>query len=258
MFNKIRQKEKVFLKEHAQGTYLITYSAPQSIAAEQFRAIRTNIEFAQVDGQMKSLLVSSCIPAEGKSTISSNLAIVMAQTEKRILIVDADMRKPTLHKTFHIDNKQGLSTLVANPEVKFNQVINHNQELDLYLLPCGPIPPNPSELLGSARMLAVMKELNQYFDFIIYDAPPITAVADPQILATRVDGVLMVSRFGYVTKEEVRAAKEALDNVNANIIGYVMNGVPSGEGSGYYSYYKYGYGYGYGYGHNEEAEEERE
>lgn len=243
MFNARKKKEAKLLRDQELGTSLISYISPQSINAEQFRAIRTNIEFAQVDRQLKSLLVSSSIPAEGKSTVSANVAIVMAQTEKRVLIVDADMRKPTLHKTFHLDNSLGLSNLIANVDMKFNQVVQHNEEMDLYLLPCGPIPPNPSELLGSARMALIMQELAQYFDLIIYDTPPITAVADPQILATRVDGVLLVSRYGYVRKEEVRQAKEILDNVDANIMGYVMNEVPRDENSGYYSYYGYGYGH---------------
>lgn len=252
MFNNRKKKESRLLKEQELGTSLIAYTSPQSISAEQFRAIRTNIEFAQIDRKLKNLLISSSIPAEGKSTVSANLAIVMAQTEKRVLIVDADMRKPTLHRTFKLDNKEGLSTLIANPELKFNQVVQHNAELGLYLLPCGPIPPNPSELLGSARMAAIMNELNQYFDLVIYDTPPITAVSDPQILASRVDGVLLVASYGYVRREEVRQAKEILDNVNANILGYVMNGVPRDESSGYYSYY--GYGYGYGHENKEKSE----
>lgn len=242
MFDKRKKREQKLLREQERGTTLITYTAPQSISAEQFRAIRTNVEFAQVDSNLSSILVSSCIPAEGKSTVSSNLAIVMAQTEKRVLIVDADMRKPTLHKTFHTDNTVGLSTLISNQDMKFNQIVQFNKEIGLYILPCGPIPPNPSELLGSARMAAIMQEMSQYFDLIIYDAPPVTAVADPQILAAKVDGVLIVSRYGYVKKEEVRQAKEILENVNAKILGYVMNGVPHEENSGYYAYYGYGHG----------------
>lgn len=242
MLNKRKKKEQKLLKDQNRGTSLITYTSPQSIYAEQFRALRTNVQFAQISGELKSMLVSSCIPAEGKSTISANLGVVMAQTEKKVLLVDSDMRKPTLHRTFKIDNSEGLSSLIANPNLKFNQVVQYNHEMGLYLLPCGPIPPNPSELLSSARMAAIMHELEQYFDLIIYDAPPVTAVADPQILATRVDGVLLVLRHGYVRKEEVRQAKDALVNVNANILGFVFNGVPQDENSGYYSYYGYGYG----------------
>lgn len=239
MFNKRKKFEQKLQKEQIQGSSLVTYMDPKSINAEQFRALRTNIEFSQLDRELKSLLVSSSIPAEGKSTTSSNLAYVMAQTEKKVLLVDADLRKPTVHRTFKLNNEQGLTTLLANSDLKFNQVVQHSRELNLYFLPSGPIPPNPSEMLGSAKMSKLMNELNQFFDLVIYDAPPITAVADPQILATKVDGVLLVTRYGFTRKEEVKQAKKSLDNVNANILGFVMNGQPISESSGYYAYYGY-------------------
>lgn len=240
MFNRRKKQEQKLLKEQVQGSSLITYTDPKSVNAEQFRTLRTNIEFAQLDKQLKSLLVSSSIPTEGKSTISSNLAFVMAQTEKRVLLVDADLRKPTVHRTFKLNNEQGLTTLLSNSDMKFNQVVQHSRELNLYFLPSGPIPPNPSEVLGSARMSALMQELGKYFDLVIYDAPPITAVADPQILATKVDGVLLVTRYGLTKKEEIKQARLALENVNANILGYVMNGQPVSDSNGYYAYYGYG------------------
>lgn len=240
MFNKRKKTEQRLQKEQIQGTSLITYMDPKSLNAEQFRTIRTNIEFAQLDKPMKNLLVSSSIPAEGKSTVASNLAYVIAQTDKRVLLVDADLRKPTVHRTFKLNNEQGLTSLLTNADLKFNQVVQHSRDLNLYFLPSGPIPPNPSEILGSGRMTLLMQELGQYFDIVIYDAPPITAVTDPQILATKVDGVVMVVRQGYTRKEEVKKAKEALDNVNANILGYVINGKEVSDSAGYYSYYGYG------------------
>ena len=239
MFNKRKKTEQRLKKEQIQGTSLITYMDPKSLNAEQFRTIRTNIEFAQLDKPMKNLLVSSSIPAEGKSTIASNLAYVIAQTDKRVLLVDADLRKPTVHRTFKLNNEQGLTTLLTNTDLKFNQVVQHSRDLNLYFLPSGPIPPNPSEILGSGRMTLLMQELGQYFDMVIYDAPPVTAVTDPQILATKVDGVVIVLRQGYTRKEEVKKAKEALDNVNANILGYVMNGKEFNDSTGYYTYYGY-------------------
>lgn len=239
MFNKRKKTEQRLQKEQTQGTSLISYMDSKSLNAEQFRTIRTNIEFAQLDKPMKNLLVSSSIPAEGKSTVASNLAYVIAQTDKRVLLVDADLRKPTVHRTFKLNNEQGLTTLLANADLKFNQVVQHSRDLNLYFLPSGPIPPNPSEILGSGRMTLLMQELGQYFDIVIYDAPPITAVTDPQILATKVDGVVMVVRQGYTRKEEVKKAKEALDNVNANILGYVMNGKELSDSAGYYAYYGY-------------------
>lgn len=239
MFNKRKKTEQRLQKEQIQGTTLISYMDPKSLNAEQFRTIRTNIEFAQLDKTLKNLLVSSSIPAEGKSTVASNLAYVIAQTDKRVLLVDADLRKPTVHRTFKLNNEQGLTTLLSNADLKFNQVVQHSRDLNLYFLPSGPIPPNPSEILGSGRMTVLMQELGQYFDVVVYDAPPITAVTDPQILATKVDGVVMVVRQGYTRKEEVKKAKEALDNVNANILGYVMNGKELSESAGYYAYYGY-------------------
>lgn len=239
MFNRRKKTEQRLQKDQIQGTSLITYTDSKSLNAEQFRTIRTNIEFAQLDKPLKNLLVSSSIPAEGKSTVASNLAYVIAQTDKKVLLVDADLRKPTVHRTFKLNNENGLTTLLANSDFKFNQIVQHSRELNLYFLPSGPIPPNPSEILGSGRMTLLMQELGQYFDMVIYDAPPVTAVTDPQILATKVDGVVMVVRQGYTRKEEVKQAKEALDNVNANILGYVMNGKQLTDSAGYYAYYGY-------------------
>ena len=165
--------------------------------------------------------------------------LLIAQTDKKVLIVDADLRKPTVHRTFKLNNEQGLTTLLSNSEIKFNQVVQHSRELNLYFLPSGPIPPNPSEMLGSGRMTLLIKELSQYFDMVIYDAPPVTAVTDPQILATKVDGVVMVVRQGYTRKEEIKKAKEALENVNANVLGYVLNGKELDDSTGYYAYYGY-------------------
>lgn len=242
LFNRRKQVQERLQKEQVMGSSLISLSSPQSVVAEQFRSLRTNIEFAQVDEDLKSLLVSSSISAEGKSTISANLAIVFAQTEKKVLIVDADMRKPTLHRTFRLNNQQGLSTLISDSNLSFNQAIQWSPEINLYFLPSGPIPPNPSEMLGSARMKYLMQEFEGHFDLVIYDTPPVTAVTDAQVLASLVDGVVLVCRHGYVRREEVRRAKKVLDNVDANILGYVMNSRPSEAGDGYYSYYGYGYG----------------
>lgn len=239
MFNRRKKLEQKLQKEQIQGSSLITYMDPKSINAEQFRALRTNIEFAQLDRELKSVLVTSSIPAEGKSTVSSNLAYVVAQTEKKVLIVDADLRKPTVHRTFNLNNEQGLTTLLANNDLKFNKVVQHSKDLNLYFLPSGPIPPNPSEMLGSVKMTALMRELEKYFDLVIYDAPPLTAVADSQIIATKVDGVLLITRYGYTKKEEVKQAKKLLDNVNSNLLGFVMNGQPVSDANGYYAYYGY-------------------
>ncbi|MCW6676254.1 CpsD/CapB family tyrosine-protein kinase [Aerococcaceae bacterium NML180378] len=237
MFMNRKKREQKLKKEQTYGAPLITQLQPKSVVAEQFRTLRTNLEFAQLDKQVKSILVTSSIPAEGKSTISSNLAYVLGAVDKKVLIVDADLRKPTVHRTFKLSNEKGLTTLLANPELKFNEVVVQSKALGLYLLPSGPLPPNPAELLSSSRMQRIMQELYSFFDVIIYDAPPMNAVADPQILASKVDGVVLVVRQNFVRKEELRLAKQALDNVNANILGFVMNDKPVNDSSGYYAYY---------------------
>lgn len=238
MFGSKRKQTKAE-KEQRLGAPLITYYEPKSIIAEQYRTLRTNLEFAQVGRGVRSIALTSSMPMEGKSTTSANLAYTLGQTGRNVLIVDADLRKPTLHRTFKLNNEQGLTTLLANPDLKFNQVVQKSNELGLYFLPSGPIPPNPAELIGSPQMSALMSELRDNFDMVIYDTPPVLSVTDAQILATRVDGVIMVARQNFARKDNVREAKESLENVKANILGFVVNNVPfeEGKGYGYYAYY---------------------
>lgn len=227
-------------KPEYDGIDLIAYHEKSSINAEQYRALRTNIQFTQLNRQLKSLLVTSSIPSEGKSTVSANLAFVMAQTTKKILLIDADLRKPTVHKTFKLNNEQGLTSLLINPELNFDDLVQYNEEIKLYLLPSGPIPPNPSELLGSMQMDVLIEKLEQQFDLIIIDVPPVTAVTDGLILSSRVDGVLLVARYGYTRKEEVKKSKDTLEGVDAQILGYVMNRQPISNSANYPAYYEYG------------------
>lgn len=231
MFNFKKKK-----KSDERGNPLVSYSEPMSIHAEQFRNIRTNIDFAMLDTDLSSLLVTSSVPSEGKSTIASNLAYVLSQTNKNVLIVDADLRKPTVHKTYRLNNQSGLTTLLSQPNLKFNQIVQRSNDLGLYLLPSGPIPPNPSELLSSGRMQSLMKELNENFDVVIYDTPPVNTVTDPLILANRVDGVVIVARQGYVKREQIRKSIDSLRKLDSNILGYVLNSVPLAKDHTYYEY----------------------
>ena len=153
--------------------------------------------------------------------------------------MDADFRKPTLHRTFRISNEKGLTSLLVSQDPEAGLEIRCDQETGVYLLPSGPIPPNPAELLSSARMNMVMKMLSKQFDLVIYDVPPVNSVTDAQIMAGKVDGAILVVRSGYVRKEEVKAATEALKNVDANVLGYVLNDVDRKEKGGYYSYSYY-------------------
>lgn len=239
MFGLGNNKYKRSEKEQRLGAPLVTYYEPKSIISEQYRTLRTNLEFAQVGNQVKSIAITSSMPMEGKSTTSANLGYTMGQTGRNVLIVDSDLRKPTVHRTFKLNNEQGLTTLLANQELKFNQVVQKSKELGLYFLPSGPIPPNPAELIGSPQMSALMEELSENFDMVIYDTPPVNSVTDAQIIATRVDGVIMVVQQDYARKDQVKEAKQALENVNANILGVILNNVPFEDGKGY-GYYAYG------------------
>ena len=246
MFGSNKRKIKKLDSQQRKGLSLISMMKPKSVIAEQYRTIRTNIQFSMVDQDLKSLVVTSSGPWEGKSTISANLASVFADQGKNVLLVDADLRKPTLQRTFGLNNSEGLTTLLTSPDKEAADVINKIEGTKLFALTSGPIPPNPSELLNSNRMTTLIKKLEQAFDIIIYDMPPITSVTDAQIMSTKTDGVIFVIRHGVSRKDAVHHAKELLEMVNANVLGVVFNGVDSNSYSPY-DYYGYGYGYGYGY-----------
>jgi len=181
------------------------------------------------------MLVTSSGPSEGKSTITANLAIVNAQQEKKVLLIDADMRKPTVHYTFRLDNLRGLSNVLVG-EHSLQEAVNTEVEDNLDILSSGPIPPNPSELLASKRLKELISEAKEVYDIIIFDTPPVLAVTDAQILADSVDGTLLVIRSGKTEKEAALKAKEALEPAKAKLLGTVLNDREKAANSYYYYY----------------------
>lgn len=240
MFGSNRKKIQKLDSLQRNGLSMISLMRPKSVVAEQYRTIRTNIQFSMIDKDLKSLVVTSSGPWEGKSTTSANLASVFSDQGKRVLLVDADMRKPTLQRTFSLNNSEGLTTLLTSPEKNIDEVIHKIEGTTLFALTSGPIPPNPSELLNSNRMTKLIAKLEMAFDIIIYDMPPITSVTDAQVMSTKTDGVIFVIRHGVSTKEAVQYAKDLLEMVNANVLGVVFNGVDK-KNDNSYAYYGYGY-----------------
>lgn len=213
--------------------HLITKMNPRSPISEQYRTIRTNLQFASVDEEMRSMLVTSSGPSEGKSSTVANLAVVFAQQGKNVLLIDGDMRKPTLHYTFRLNNRSGLSNvLVGDQSLEEAVVMSDIPNLDL--LSCGPIPPNPSELLGSKAMERTLNVAKSRYDLVIFDTPPVLAVTDAQILANICDGALLVVRSKQTEYDMIQKAKELLSPAQAKMLGVVLNDKEQTKGTYYY------------------------
>ena len=226
-----------------EGINLIAYNDLKNPATEAYRVIRTSIQFAQAGKELKTLAVTSCTPNEGKSTTIANLAVVLTQAGKSVLIIDCDMRNSTVHKNFNLSNKVGLSSCISMGTALSDAVQKTSIE-GLYALTGGVIPPNPSELLGSERMRELLQEAREIYDYVLIDLPPVLPVADALILGAVVDGVVMVIDSGEVKVDLARDVKKQLQHAGANILGVVLNKVRS-------EHHGYGYGYYYYYGSKE-------
>ncbi len=230
---------------------LIVQVDPRSPRAESFRTLRTNLQFLDADRLERSFVITSSIESEGKSTTAANLAIALADAGARVLLVDADLRRPKVADYMGIEGAVGLTdTLVGRAELK--DVIQPWGKAQLFVLPAGHVPPNPSELLGSLRMEAIIEEFNRAFDVVIFDAPPLLPVTDAAILAKKVGGAIVVVAAGRTHKNQLKGAVSALENVGAPISGLVLTMLPT-KGPDAYGYGRYGYGYGYGYSDEVEA-----
>jgi len=218
---------------------LVGLHAPKSSASESYRGIRTSILFSSAESAPQVLLISSAAPKEGKTITAANLAVVMAQANGKTIILDCDLRRPTMHRLFGISKDMGVSNLLVGGG-SAKEAIIHTRIPNLDIIPCGTIPPNPSEILGSARMLTLLNGLRKLYAHILIDSPPSTAVTDAVVLSKSVDGVVMVVRTGYTAREIVKNGMAQFGAVGAHILGAVLNGVDM-RGNGYY-YYQYYYG----------------
>jgi succinoglycan biosynthesis transport protein ExoP len=219
------------------GKLVVSHSSFSPLS-EAYRVIRTNIQFTAVDQPAKTILITSPDAGEGKSITVANLGVIMAQAELRTVVVDADLRRPVLHKIFQIPNQTGLTDLLRLPGSEIDDQMQDTGVDNLKVITSGPLPPNSSELLGSQRMAELMKRLREKADVVLFDSPPVLAVTDAVVLAGRADGVVLVTEAGRTRREATKQAVERLRQVGANLLGGVLNRVPR-SGRGYYYHYPY-------------------
>jgi non-specific protein-tyrosine kinase len=212
---------------------LITLTNAQSPRAEAYRSLRTNLDFYSLENPLHTLVITSAEPDDDKTTVLANLGVISAQGGKRVVLVDADMRRPKLHEIFGLGNDRGLSTALVDEAADLP--IFDTEVPNLRVIPAGPTPANPADLLASARMGAIIAQLKERADVVLFDAPPLIAVTDGALLATKVDGVLLVARAGRTRREFVERAKDVLAKVNANLVGSVLTN--AALDTGVYKYY---------------------
>lgn len=217
---------------------LIVKRDPKSPVSESYREIRTNIRFANVDSNIKKILVTSSVAGEGKSTTISNLACTLADEGNKVLLLDCDLRKPTLHKKFSLRNHMGLMDVLIEKSDYKNYIQSIYDGLDL--LTTGSIPSNPSEVLGSNSMKQLVEEMAKDYDYVLIDTAPIVAVTDPLVIASYIDGIILVVRAESTPVDLVKSSVDKLQKVNAKIIGSILNGVEMKKGYEYYTYKRYG------------------
>jgi len=221
---------------------LVSHLEPRSPVSESYRTLRTNLQYAKTDNSLRSIVVTSSSPKEGKSTTVANLAIVMAQAGMRVLLVDGDLRRPVLHHLFGQEREPGLTEVVLG-RVSLDEVLKPTEVEGLTLLPCGTIPPRPAELLGSKGMREFVRQMGERYDFVLLDSPPAIVVTDALLLSKEVDGTLLVVRAGQTDRNALLRAKGLLDQVGVRVVGVVLNDidVTGGYGKYYYPYYYYYY-----------------
>lgn len=218
---------------------LVAATSPRSPQAEAYRVLRTNLQFSSLDKPLHSLLISSPGPGEGKSTTAANLGIVMAQAGNRVLLVDGDLRRPALHKLFQLPNGVGLTTALFQIDQPVDWCTQETDQPNLSVLTTGPIPPNPAELLGSERMRQFLQQLEETYDFLLIDSPPVLAVTDAAILSNQSDGIILVVNAGETRFDTLARALERLESVGSRPLGIVLNRLSERASDGYYYEYQY-------------------
>jgi succinoglycan biosynthesis transport protein ExoP len=247
----MRGSAKLALASSKEAVELVTKSRPRSQMAESYRALRTSLLLTFPGGPPKVILITSALPEEGKTTTSVNSAIVLAQKGTRVLLIDADLRRPSIHKTLGMGPTLGLSNVLTGTANLQQAIIPSTILPDLFLLPAGTPPPNPAELLASTKMKNVLEELRKHYDHIVIDSPPTLSVTDAVVMSTAADAVVLVIRSGHTTKPALRRARDILLQVNARVCGVLVNAVNLNSPD-YYYHYEYQGKYGHGY-YQEEA-----
>lgn len=218
---------------------LIVHKNPKSPIAEAYRNIRTNIQFANIDENIKTIMVTSSTQGEGKSTTISNIAITLANLGKKVILIDCDFRRPKIHKNFNLTNKKGMTDILLENS-SYHGYVQKGIIDNIDILTAGQIPPNPAEMLSSNRMKRIIEEIKNDYDYVLIDTPPVVVVTDGAIISTFCDGVILVCASGSIEIDLAKRAKENLEKVNANILGVVLNKLPLKSNS-YYNYYYYHY-----------------
>lgn len=232
--------------------------SPRNVAfrvAEAYKMVRTNLLFTLANANSKTVVFSSAEPSAGKSTLCSNLAIVMAQTGAKVLLIDADMRKPVQHRNFRVSKTLGLSKILGNLNT-LEECIHHNVTPNLDLIPSGSIPPNPSELLGSERMKRLLEQAEGQYDYVFLDSPPLGVVADALVIAPQSAGVVLVARQKQTTYDELDECVDAIKQIDATMLGVVVTDVRA-DGSNYihYNNKRYYRSYNYEYGRRQKSDD---
>lgn len=218
----------------SEAVTLFSIAAPTSLLAEQYRTIRTNIQYMQVEHPTQSIVVTSSGTGEGKSTVAANLAVVFAQAGLKTLLIDGDMRRPTAHVSFSVDNQLGLSGLLSVKRLSLSDVIHETAIPYLSVMPSGPKPPNPSELLTTTRMRKALSLIKSMYDMVIIDTPPVGAVTDAQIVSSQVDGVVLAVKEGVSEKNQLVKTTGLLETVHAKVLGVVYLGETAKHDRAYY------------------------